>query len=169
MPVIDVQKDLDNRRLTMTAQFAAPVERLWQLYADPRQLEKVWGPPTHPATFVDHSLTPGGRMNYYMTAPDGQRYYGFWAVTEVEEPTRFSFDDGFADEHFNEDPALPVGHNVYSFSTHDGGTRAVFESEYPTVEALQQVLDMGVIEGATAAINQIDEFLTADRSAAASR
>jgi len=159
MPVIDVQKDLDNRRLVMTAQFAAPVERLWQLYADPRQLERVWGPPTHPATFVDHDLRPGGRMHYYMTGPDGERYYGFWAVTEVDEPHRFAFDDGFADENFAADPALPVGRNVYTFASHDGGTRAVFESEYPTVEALQQVLDMGVIEGATAAINQIDEAL----------
>ena len=69
MPVIDVQKDLDNRRLVMTAQFAAPVERLWRLYADPRQLERVWGPPTHPATFVDHDLRPGGRMHYYIPAP----------------------------------------------------------------------------------------------------
>ena len=61
MPVTDVQQDLDNLTLTITADFAAPVERIWQVYADPRQLEKVWGPPTYPATVVDHDLTPGGR------------------------------------------------------------------------------------------------------------
>ena len=72
MPVIDVQKDLDNRRLIMTAQFAAPVERIWQLYADPRQLEKVWGPPTHPATFVDHDLTPGGHN--LLTVQSGRQH-----------------------------------------------------------------------------------------------
>ncbi|HRA04174.1 MAG TPA: SRPBCC domain-containing protein [Arachnia sp.] len=159
MPVIDVQKDLDNRRLIMTAQFAAPVERIWQLYADPRQLEKVWGPPTHPATFVDHDLTPGGRMTYFMTAPDGQKYCGFWDVKEVDEPRSFTFEDGFANEDFTPDTSLPVGINTYSFSSHDDGTRAVYEAVYPSVEALQQVLDMGVVEGATGAINQIDAFL----------
>ncbi|MPY81647.1 MAG: SRPBCC domain-containing protein, partial [Actinophytocola sp.] len=60
MPVTNAQHDLDNLTLTITAEFAAPVERVWQVYADPRQLERVWGPPSHPATFVDHELRPGG-------------------------------------------------------------------------------------------------------------
>lgn len=72
MPVTDVQQDLDNLTLTITADFAAPVERIWQIYADPRQLEKVWGPPDCPATFVDHDLRPGGRANYFMTGPNGE-------------------------------------------------------------------------------------------------
>ena len=44
MPVVDVKKDLDAFSLTIVADFAAPVERVWQIYADPRQLERVWGP-----------------------------------------------------------------------------------------------------------------------------
>ena len=43
MPVTDVHHDPDNLTLTITADFAAPVQRIWQVYADPRQLEKVWG------------------------------------------------------------------------------------------------------------------------------
>ena len=35
----------------------------------------------------------------------------------------------------------------------------MYEAVYPSVEALQQVLDMGMVEGATGAINQIDAFL----------
>ena len=62
--------------LTITAHFTAPVERIWQVYADPRQLEKVWGTPEYPATVVDHSLTPGGRVTYFMTGPEGDRFYG---------------------------------------------------------------------------------------------
>ena len=68
MPVTDVKKDMDNLTLTIVADFAAPVERIWEVYADARQLERVWGPPTHPATFVDHSLTPGSRSTYFMTS-----------------------------------------------------------------------------------------------------
>ena len=87
MPVTDVQHDLDNLTLTITADFAAPVERIWQVYADPRQLEKVWGPPTYPATVVDHDLTPGGRVTYFMTGPEGDKHAGYWQVTAVDEPT----------------------------------------------------------------------------------
>ena len=75
MPVTDVQHDLDALTLTITADFAAPVERVWEVYADPRQLERVWGPPGYPATFVDHDLVPGGRMNYFMTSPDGDKFF----------------------------------------------------------------------------------------------
>jgi uncharacterized protein YndB with AHSA1/START domain len=159
MPVTGITKDVDTRTLTITAQFAAPVERVWGLYADPRQLEQVWGPPQYPATFVAHDLRPGGRMTYYMTSPEGERFAGYWDVEAVQEPTGFSFHDGFADSDLNPDPNLPVSLNEYEFSATADGTRAVFTSRFDTAEDLQKVLDMGVEEGATSAINQIDGFL----------
>ncbi|BBY14821.1 SRPBCC family protein [Mycolicibacterium litorale] len=159
MPVTDVRHDTDNLTLTITADFAAPVERIWQIYADPRQLEKIWGPPSCPATVVDHDLTPGGRVTYVMTGPDGEKYAGYWVVTAVDEPRSFAFDDGFADEDFTPNDELPVSTNVFTFTEHDGGTRATYVSTYASAEKLQQVLDMGVVEGATSAINQIDGLL----------
>lgn len=161
MPVTDVRHDLDELTLTITAEFAAPVERVWQVYADPRQLERVWGPPSRPATFVDHELRPGGRVTYFMTGPEGEKYCGWWEVKTVDEPREFTFEDGFADEEFNPLPEMPVSHNTYTFSDIDGGTRATFVSRYASADALQKVLDMGVVEGASSAINQIDALLAA--------
>jgi uncharacterized protein YndB with AHSA1/START domain len=162
MPVTDVEHDLDTRTLTITADFAAPLERVWAVYDDPRQLERVWGPPTHPATFVDHDLRPGGRMNYFMTSPEGEKYYGYWDVTDVAAPTQFRFNDGFAlNESFARNTELPESTNVYSFAETDGGTRATFVATYATAEALETVLSMGVVEGASSAINQIDDLLAA--------
>ena len=161
MPVTDVTKDLDNRVLTITAEFAAPVERVWDLYADARQLEQVWGPPTYPATVVDHDLTPGGRTTYFMTGPEGEKYAGYWQITAVDEPETFSFLDGFADTDFNPNPALPVSRNVYTLAEHGGGTRATYVGTFESAEALQQVLDMGVIEGTSLALNQIDDLVAA--------
>lgn len=161
MPVTDVQHDLNERTLTITADFAAPAERVWQIYSNPRQLEKVWGPPEFPATFVDHDLTPGGRVTYYMTGPGGEKFAGYWEVTAVDEPRSFEFRDGFAHEDLTPNNEMPVSTNVYTFTEHNGGTRAVYTSTFATAEGLQQVLDMGVIEGSSSAINQIDAFLAA--------
>jgi uncharacterized protein YndB with AHSA1/START domain len=162
MPVTDVQHDLDALTLTITADFAAPVERVWQVYADPRQLERVWGPPGWPATFVDHEMAEGGRMNYYLTSPEGEKHYAYWDVTGVSAPERFTFNDGFAlDESFTPDPAMPESSQVYEFAEVDGSTRATFVATYASAEALQQVLSMGVVEGASAAINQVDDLLAA--------
>jgi uncharacterized protein YndB with AHSA1/START domain len=159
MPVTDITKDIENRTLTITAEFAAPVDRVWALYADPRQLEQVWGPPEYPATFVDHDLRPGGRMTYYMTSPEGEKFAGYWDVDEVAEPSAFAFRDGFADADLEPNPDLPVSHCAYAFSATDRGTRAVYTSSYASAEDLQQVLDMGMEEGARSAIDQIDGFL----------
>ena len=159
MPVTDITKDVDSRTLTITAEFAAPVERVWSLYEDPRQLEKVWGPPEYPATFVDHDLRPSARSTYYMTSPEGEKYCGYWDITAVEPTSRFAFRDGFAHEDLTPNPELPVSENVYAFHAADGGTRAVFTSTYDSAEALQTVLDMGMEEGARSAIDQIDDFL----------
>lgn len=159
MPVTDVQQDIENLTLTITAHFAAPVARIWQVYADPRQLEKVWGPPAYPATVVDHDFTPGGRVNYFMTGPDGEKYPGYWEITAVDEPRSFSFVDGFADLDFNPNPEMPVASNVYTFTEHDGGTRATYVSTFESAADLQQLLDMGVVEGTSEALSQIDALV----------
>lgn len=159
MPVTDVTHDMDNLTLTIVADFAAPVERIWEVYADARQLEKVFGPPTYPATFVDHSLTAGTRSSYFMTGPEGDKHAGVWDIRTVDEPREFTFEDAFADDDFNPVPEMPVSQNSYSFAPHDGGTRATYVSTYESAEGLQQVLDMGVVEGASLAINQIDDLV----------
>jgi uncharacterized protein YndB with AHSA1/START domain len=160
VPVTDVAHDLDSLTLVITAEFAAPIERVWQVYADPRQLEQVFGPPSHPATFVAHELAPGGAAHYFMTSPEGEKYYGWWRIITVDEPNSFTFDDGFAgDDTFAPLADMPVSRNVYAFESIDGGTRATFTGTYESAAGLQQVLDMGVVEGATSAINQIDTLL----------
>ncbi|WP_078323465.1 SRPBCC family protein [Mycobacteroides salmoniphilum] len=159
MPVTNVTHDIDTRTITIDAEFEAPLSRIWQIYADPRQLEKVWGPPSCPATFVDHNFTPGGRVNYYMTGPQGERYAGWWEITTVDEPNSFAFRDGFSDENLNPVDNMPVSENLYTFIEKDGRTLATYVSTFETAEALQKVLDMGVIEGASSAINQIDDLV----------
>ena len=69
---LTVDKDLENRTLTVVADFDHPVEKVWELYADPRKMERWWGPPTYPATVVRHELAPGGVVHYFMTSPGGR-------------------------------------------------------------------------------------------------
>jgi len=86
MSVTSVDKDLDNLTLTLVADFDTSAERVWELWADPRLLERWWGPPSYPATVVEHDLTPGGNVTYFMTGPDGDKYCGWWRVQRVDPP-----------------------------------------------------------------------------------
>jgi uncharacterized protein YndB with AHSA1/START domain len=159
MPVISATPHLETLTLTIIAEFAAPPQRVWDMYADAPQLEKVWGPPSHPAIFVDHELAIGKKTTYYMTGPDGQRFHGYWIITDIDEPRSFRFEDGFADAEFNPVPEMPASICDYRFEAIPTGTRATFVSDYASLEGLEMVLQMGVIEGATSAINQIDGLL----------
>ncbi|YAL82918.1 SRPBCC family protein [Dermacoccaceae bacterium W4C1] len=160
MPVTEITKDIDSRTITVTAEFAAPTERVWQVYADARQLERVWGPPGCPATFVAHDLRPGTTTKYYMTGPDGQKYAGVWEITDVRPGESFSFVDRFADaETFEANAEMPAGTSTFTLTGTDTGTRLVSVTTYESAEALQQVLDMGMEEGLTQAIAQIDQLL----------
>src|SRR4051812_40832107 len=98
MTVIAVDKDLDKLMLRMTAEFAATPERVWRLWADAGQLSRWWGPPSWPATFTEHQLTPGGHSSYHMTGPNGDESHGWWEIVTVEPPQRISFRDGFANQ-----------------------------------------------------------------------
>ena len=50
MPLTSVTKDAARLTLTVVGDYPVPQQRLWQAFADPRQLERFWGPPTWPAT-----------------------------------------------------------------------------------------------------------------------
>ena len=159
MPVTDVKKDLDALTMTITAEFDASAERVWEMWADPRKLERWWGPPSYPATFVEHDLSPGGRSAYYMTGPEGQKHHGWWEIKEVEPPKRLLIEDGFGEDGTpNEDMPGPASALV-TIAEIDGVTTMSIESSFPSREGMEQMLEMGMEQGMTEALGQIDPLL----------
>jgi len=159
MTVTDVHKDPDALTMAVTVELDATVERAWELWADPRQLERWWGPPGYPATFVDHDLTVGGRANYFMTSPEGEKYQSWWEFLAVDPPQRLEVRDGFADDAGRPNDDMPVGRMVVTLEDRDGRTEMVITSHFPTVEAMEQLLAMGQEEGMVLAIGQIEAIL----------
>lgn len=159
MPVIQVLKDTTALTLTVTAELAAPVERAWQLIADPRQLEQWWGPPTYPATVVEHDLAPGGRVTYTMTGPEGDQHHGWWRVLSVDPPRVLEVEDGFGDERGNPNPDMPSMTMRFVLAEASGATLMTTVTTFPSLEAMAQLVAMGMEEGIRAAIGQIDGIL----------
>jgi uncharacterized protein YndB with AHSA1/START domain len=161
MTVKDVQKDPAALTMVVTAEFNAPIERVWQLWADPRKLERWWGPPTYPATFVDHNLVPGGAATYFMTGPEGDKHHGWWRVLAVDPPHSFEVEDGFADDTGRPNPDLPVTTMHVVLSEEGGVTQVTITSTFPSREAMEQLISMGVEEGLREAMGQMDAILAA--------
>ena len=160
MTVTDVVKDHEALTLTVTAEYAVDADRAWQLWGDPRQLERWWGPPSYPATVVGHDLAAGGRVTYYMTGPEGEKYHGFWDVLEAEPPRHLLVSDGFADDTGAAVEGMPATRmRVSIVDRPSGGVTVSITSEFPSLEAMQQLEEMGMDEGLRAAMGQIDAIL----------
>ena len=156
-----VRKDPEQLTMTITAELDATVDRAWQLWADPRQLEQWWGPPGYPATFPTHDLTAGALISYFMTSPEGDRFYGWWKVQAVDPPTRLEVEDGFGDADGNPDLEMGSGVMVVTLTENEGGTLMAIESSFPSLETMEKVLEMGQEEGMLEAIGQIEGILAA--------
>jgi uncharacterized protein YndB with AHSA1/START domain len=159
MSVISVDKDLDQLSITLIADFDAPMERVWQLWADPRLLERWWGPPAYPATVELHELAPGGAVTYFMTGPEGDRHHGWWRVTSVDPPASLEFTDGFAEEDGAPAAGMPVMTVTMRLTEREGGTRMELRSFFETREQMEQILAMGALEGLREAVGQMDALL----------
>lgn len=159
MSVTSVRTDTEQLTLTVTAEYDVPAERAWQLWADPRQLERWWGPPTYPATVVEHDLTTGGRVTYFMTGPDGDQPHGWWKVVQAEPPRLLVVEDGFADEVGTPIASMPTTHMRVEIADRLRGVAVTITSRFPSLEAMEQLIAMGMEAGLQQAIGQIDAIL----------
>lgn len=169
MPITSVEKDLDALTMTVIADFDATRERLWEAYSDPRQIERFWGPVEWPATFTRHDVFVGGRSAYFMTGPEGEHSAGFWEFLAVDEGKFFEVRDGFAGADGEENTAMPSMRMTFSFEDTSSGSRLVTITHFGSLEQLEQLLDMGMEEGMTSAMGQIDRVLADLESFAAGR
>jgi uncharacterized protein YndB with AHSA1/START domain len=161
MTVTAVRKDPVALTLTVEAEFEASPTRVWKLWSDPRQLERWWGPPTYPATFTTHDLAPGSRVEYHMTGPDGDHPRGYWDVLEADPPRRLVFLDGFAHDDGTPNDDFPRNVGRVTIEPIDAQrTGMSIEFQYSSVAGMERNLAMGMEQGLTGAVGQIDAILT---------
>ncbi len=168
MPITEIISNAEALTMKIVAEYPVPVERLWEAYSDPRQIERFWGPEQWPATFTRHDMAVGGRSAYYMTGPDGTRAGGWWKFLKVEPLKTIEVIDGFADESGAENDKLPTMRVHIQFSKTAKGSRFESVTYFPNVEAMEELMRMGVEEGIKSAMGQIDAVLADLKSFASS-
>jgi len=160
MSVTRVDKDYDNLTLTVIAELDGSISQIWELWSDPRKLERWWGPPGYPATFEKHDLALGGEVTYFMTAPEGERLWGAWRVTAVDPPTSLEFTaEACADADGTPIEDAPVHSVSVQLRERDGGTRMEMRFSFDSREDMEKLDEMGTPEGLRQAIGQMDGLL----------
>jgi uncharacterized protein YndB with AHSA1/START domain/dihydrofolate reductase len=162
MTVISSSTDVATLTLTIVAEFDAPPSRVWGVWEDPRKLERWWGPPTWPATFTRHEFTPGGESRYHMTGPEGEKSRGWWRIEAIDKPHRIDFLNGLAGEDGEPVPGTEAMPTYALFSAADGGdgTQMTVVTTFTSVEQMETMIGMGMREGMSLAMGQIDSVLS---------
>jgi uncharacterized protein YndB with AHSA1/START domain len=159
LSITSVNTDHDNLTVTLIADFDAPIDQVWELWSDPRKLERWWGPPAYPATFEKHDLAPGGEATYFMTGPEGDTTWGMFRVTAVDPPTSLEFTDAFADTDGRPIPDLPITTITVRLTERDGGTRMEIRATFDSREDMEKWVSAGTVEGLRQAVGQMDALL----------
>ena len=159
MSVTSVDADYDNLTITLIAEFGASIARIWELWSDPRRLERCLGPPGHPATVERHELTAGGEITFVMTGPEGDTSRGIWRFEAVDPPTSLEFRDSFADADGAPRTDLPASRVRIRLTEREGSTRMEMVSTFESREDMHRRVDMGEVEGVREAVGQMDALL----------
>ena len=159
MSVTSVEKDPEALTLTIETEHAAPIERVWELWQDPHLLEQWWGPPAYPATMVEHDLTPGGRVRYYMTGPEDVKHYGWWRIESIDEPHRIEFTNGLAGDDGEPVPGVQPMGGVVTFERIGSATRMTVLTQFVDTEQMEKMIEGSMEQGMSQAIGQIDALL----------
>jgi uncharacterized protein YndB with AHSA1/START domain len=160
MTVSNVATNPEARTLVITAEFTASLADVWQLWADPRLLERWWGPPGFPATFEFDDLRPGSTITYSMTDPEGgDRFDGTWTVIDVDAPTRLVLADAIVDDDGTPSDGNSITRMEIDLEAVGDMTRMTLTTHFDSLDAMEQAIAMGVAEGMKACLSQIDALL----------
>lgn len=152
-------KDERNATLTVEREFGAPRERVWQAMTDPAILDQWWAPSPWKAETLTMDFRVGGFWHYAMNGPDGEQHFGRMDFVEIEPGVRFRAKDVFCDADGVANASLPTQTFTTTLYAESDRTRAVTLIEYASLEALEQILAMGMQEGLTMAQNQLEALL----------
>jgi uncharacterized protein YndB with AHSA1/START domain len=159
MPIVSLTPDTAALTLTAVGEYPVTVARLWQAWTDARQIERFWGPPQWPATFMEHDVRVGGGSRYYMTGPEGQTSHGFWTFKAVEPGRTFEAVDGFCNPEGSPIPEMPGTILRVSFEATEAGARFTAVSTFADLESMEKLIAMGAVEGYRSALSQMDALL----------
>ena len=99
-----------------------------------------------------------------MTGPEGDQPKGYWEIVEVDPPHRLVFRDGFANDDGTPNDDFPTRRDARDDRGRSaaGGRGCRSRTHFPSTEAMEQLLAMGMEEGLTQAVGQIDAILAED-------
>lgn len=134
--------EVANQEITLSRTFPAPKDLVFEVWTKPEHVENWWGPDGFTITTHQMDFRVGGMWRYIMHGPDGTDFPNRIVYTLIEPTDRIEYDH--SDD--GDTPAIFFKAKI-TFEEMDGETTVTLNSKFPSPEALQAVMQFGVIEG----------------------
>jgi uncharacterized protein YndB with AHSA1/START domain len=155
MPGNNVQVDKEKLEIRMSRVLDAPRERVWEAHIDPKAIEQWWGPRRYKTKVEKLEPKVGGKWKFINVDTDGTQHVFYGEFLEIVKPEKLTWT--FTYEPYPQSVAI----DALNFEElPDGKTKLTSLSTYPSIEALEGMLQGGMTEGATETWDRLEELVT---------
>jgi len=157
------EPDLAAKKIRISREFNAPIEKVWKAFTDPDLLVKWIAPKPFTAQAKIADFTVGGIWLYAMVGPEGQKHWVYAKFTVIETGSAISQIGMFCDGEGNPVTDAPKSYRDTKFSSIDGNRTKVdtvitFEDE----STIKWFVEGGFKEGTEATFTVLDELLASE-------
>lgn len=148
----------ETKTVTITKDFDAPRDLVWDAYTRPELLDQWWAPKPFASRTKVMDFTVGGKRVYAMVSPEGVERWAVQKYTSITPKTNFKFFNAFADE--NENLQLPGSDWDLNFSEQDGTTTVSVSIYNESLERMERIIaDGGFRTGTEMQLQNLDQLL----------
>ncbi len=166
MPTTNMTSKVEGQTLILERVFNAPRSLVFQAFSQAEHLKRWWGPNGWDLVVCNIDFRTGGSWHYCMKCVDqnqgdfyGMESWGKAVYGDIAEPELIVHTDAFSDAEGNIVEGMPQSLVTNTFVDQEGKTKLVCRTEYATPEALQTVMDMGMLQGITETWDRLAELL----------
>src|SRR5215510_15760458 len=155
--LLDFIVDKPTKTVTVSAEFDAELDLVWDAYTKAELLDQWWAPKPCISRTKVLDFRVGGRRFYAMVCPESDERWAIQKYTSITPKTNFKFFNAFADEY--ENPELPGSEWDLNFSEQDGTTKVSVSIYNESLERLERMIEMGFKEGTMMQLKNLEELL----------
>jgi hypothetical protein len=154
-----LSKDIANKKILATREFAAPVEKVWAAWTQKELLDQWWAPRPWKAETKSMNFEEGNYWLYCMVGPAGEKAWCRVNFISIAPTDYFSGESWFCDEEGSIDNNFPSMVWKNNFQPSAIGTQVTVELTFENEEDLKKIIEMGFEQGFTMAHSNLDELL----------
>lgn len=156
----EIKTDFEKFTFQARREFSAPLSLVWRAFTKAELIDQWWAPKPWRCETKSMDFRPGGKWTYDMVGPNGERHGAIQIFKEIVFEKFFSGIDAFVDEYGNINESMPVATWKNTFLPTETGTLVIVDAVYPTKEALEFVIKMGMDKGVSMAHDNLVELLS---------